>query len=135
MTPLRKHDMQLRPATTEEIAEIWNDRWFGMVVGIDTVYHPADVMGLAMIDRHDEIVGLVTYHVDGPSGQILTLDTVVRGRGFGGRSGDSRVFRSQRDRSKRSRHRQRRGLVSHDANIGGRACRRARDGRTQPVGT
>ncbi len=26
---------------------------------------------------------LVTYHVDGPAGQIVTLDTMVRGRGFG----------------------------------------------------
>jgi GNAT superfamily N-acetyltransferase len=85
MSPLRKHDMQLRNATTDEIAETWNERWFGMVVGIDTVYHPADVMGLALVDRHDEIVGLVAYHVDGPSGQIVTLDTMVRGRGFGGR--------------------------------------------------
>jgi GNAT superfamily N-acetyltransferase len=27
----------------------------------------------------------VTYHVDGPSGQIVTLDTILRGRGFGRR--------------------------------------------------
>ncbi|MEN8151458.1 MAG: GNAT family N-acetyltransferase [Planctomycetota bacterium] len=85
MAPLRKHDMRFRPAMTDEIAEIWNERWFGVVVCIDTVYHPADVSGLALVDRHDEIVGLVTYHVDGPSGQIVTLDTVVRGRGFGRR--------------------------------------------------
>jgi len=77
--------MQLRPATTDEIADVWNERWFGMVVGIETVYHPEDVMGLALVDRHDEIVALVTYHVDGPSGQIVTLDTIARGRGFGGR--------------------------------------------------
>ena len=85
MAPLRKHDMRLRPAMTEEIAEIWDERWFGMVVCIDTVYYPSDVRGLALVDRHDETVGLVTYHVDGPSGQIVTLDTVLRGRGFGGR--------------------------------------------------
>ena len=85
MAPLRKRDMQLRVATTEEIAELWNERWFGIVVGIDSVYKPEDVTGIALVDRDDEIVGLVTYHVDGPSGQIVTLDTVVRGRGFGGR--------------------------------------------------
>jgi GNAT superfamily N-acetyltransferase len=28
---------------------------------------------------------LVTYRVDGPAGQIVTLDTIIRGRGFGGR--------------------------------------------------
>lgn len=85
MAPLRKQDMQFRAATRDEIAEVWDDRWFGMVVGPETVYTPDDVMGLALVDRHDEIVGLVTYHVDGPSGQIVTLDTIVRGRGFGGR--------------------------------------------------
>lgn len=85
MAPLRKHDMRLRPAMTEEIAEVWEERWFGMVVGIDTVYNPDDVRGLALVDRNDEIVALVTYQVDGPSGHIVTLDTVVRGRGFGRR--------------------------------------------------
>ena len=85
MAPLRRHDMQLRAATTDEIVEIWNERWFGIVVGIDTVYKPNEVMGLALVDHHDEVVGLVTYHVDGPSGQVVTLDTIVRGRGFGRR--------------------------------------------------
>jgi GNAT superfamily N-acetyltransferase len=85
MTPLRRHDMRLRMATTKEIEEVWNDRWYGMVVGLTTVYTPPDVDGLALVDHHDEPVGLVTYHVEGPAGQIVTLDTIVRGRGFGGR--------------------------------------------------
>jgi GNAT superfamily N-acetyltransferase len=85
MAPLRKRDMRLRSATTDEITQVWNERWFGKVVGIESVYEPNDVLGLALIDGHDEIVGLVSYHVDGPSGQIVTLDTMVRGRGFGGR--------------------------------------------------
>jgi GNAT superfamily N-acetyltransferase len=72
-------------ATTKEIEEVWNDRWYGMVVGLTTVYTPPDVDGLALVDHHDEPVGLVTYHVEGPAGQIVTLDTIVRGRGFGGR--------------------------------------------------
>ena len=85
MAPLRQRDMRLRAATTEEIEEVWEDRWFGLVVGLSTVYEPADVEGLALVDHLDELVGLVTYHVDGPSGQIVTLDTIVRGRGFGRR--------------------------------------------------
>jgi GNAT superfamily N-acetyltransferase len=85
MSPLRKHDLRIRAAMPEEIADIWEERWFGMVVSIDRIYQPADVRGLALVDRHDEIAGLVTYHVDGPSGHIVTLDTVVRGRGFGRR--------------------------------------------------
>jgi GNAT superfamily N-acetyltransferase len=72
-------------ATTKEIEEVWNDRWYGIVVGLTTVYTPSDVDGLALVDHHDEPVGLVAYHVEGPAGQIVTLDTIVRGRGFGGR--------------------------------------------------
>jgi len=77
--------MTLRSATTDEIAEVWEERWYGLVVCISTIYTPPDVEGLALVDHHDEMVGLVTYHVDGPSGQIVTLDTIVRGRGFGRR--------------------------------------------------
>ena len=85
MTPLRQRDMRLRAATTEEISEVWEERWYGLVVCLNTVYEPPDVEGLALVDHLDELVGLVTYHVDGPSGQIVTLDTIVRGRGFGRR--------------------------------------------------
>ena len=83
MTPLRHHDMRLRAATTEEVTEVWDERWYGLVVCLNTIYKPADVQGLALVDIHDEVVGLVTYHVDGPAGQIVTLNTIVRGRGFG----------------------------------------------------
>jgi GNAT superfamily N-acetyltransferase len=75
--------MRLRSATTDEVKAVWEDRWFGIVVGLDTVYTPEDVEGLALVDHLDEMVGLVTFHVDGPAGQIVTLDTIVRGRGFG----------------------------------------------------
>ncbi len=83
MAPLRQHDMLLRAATTEEIESVWEEHWYGLVVGLTTVLVPSDVEGLALVDYHDRIVGLVTYHVDGPAGQIVTLDTMVRGRGFG----------------------------------------------------
>ncbi|MFV2073198.1 MAG: GNAT family N-acetyltransferase [Thermoanaerobaculales bacterium] len=85
MTPLRQRDMRLRSATTDEIKDVWEDHWFGRVVCLSTVYTPPDVEGLALVDNHDELVGLVTFHVDGPAGQIVTLDTIIRGRGFGRR--------------------------------------------------
>ena len=85
MTPLRQRDMRLRPATTEEIKAVWEDHWYGLVVCLSTVYTPPEVDGLALVDLDDEVVGLVTYHVDGPAGQIVTLDTILRGRGFGRR--------------------------------------------------
>jgi len=85
MAPLRKHDMLVRSATTDEIKSVWDERWFGIVVSLNTVYEPSDVEGLALVDHNDEIVGLVTYHVEGPAGQIVTLDTILRGRGFGRR--------------------------------------------------
>ena len=83
MAPLRQHDMRLRSATTDEIKDVWEERWYGLVVCLNTIYKPEDVEGLALVDYRDELVGLVTYHVDGPAGQIVTLDTIVRGRGFG----------------------------------------------------
>ena len=64
---------------------MWDDHWYGLVVCLNTVYSPEDVEGLALVDDLDEMVGLVTYRVDGPAGQIVTLDTIIRGRGFGGR--------------------------------------------------
>jgi GNAT superfamily N-acetyltransferase len=85
MSPLRKHDMRLRPATTEDIKAVWDERWYGLVVGLNTIYTPSDVQGLALVDDLDELVGLVTYHTEGPAGQIVTLDTILRGRGFGRR--------------------------------------------------
>lgn len=85
MAPLRQRDMRLRPATTDEVKAVWDERWFGLVVCLTTVYRPPDVSGLALVDFNDELAGLVTYHVDGPAGQIVTLDTMVRGRGFGRR--------------------------------------------------
>lgn len=83
MSPLRQRDMRLRSATAEEIKTVWDQRWYGLVVGLSTVYEPQDVDGLALVDHHDEVVGLVTYQVEGPAGQIVTLDTILRGRGFG----------------------------------------------------
>ena len=85
MAPLRQHDMRLRSARQEEIKEVWEDHWYGLVVCLSTVYKPADVEGIALVDDQDEMVGLVTYLVDGPAGQIVTLDTIIRGRGFGRR--------------------------------------------------
>ena len=85
MAPLRQHDMRLRAARQDEVKEVWDDRWYGLVVCLNTVYTPQDVEGLALVDDLDEMVGLVTYRVDGPAGQIVTLDTIIRGRGFGGR--------------------------------------------------
>lgn len=85
MSPLRRHDVRLRLATTEEIEELWEERWYGCVVCLKTVYRPSDVEGLALVDHLDDVVGLATFHVDGPSGQIVTLDTIIRGRGYGRR--------------------------------------------------
>ena len=70
-------------------------------IGIDEVTaRPWWQPDLALVDHHDEMVGLVTYHVDGPAGQIVTLDTIVRGRGFGPMSSASQSqFAPDRDES------------------------------------
>lgn len=81
MTPPRQHDTRLRSATTDEIKAVWDERWFGLLVGISTACTPAEVDGLALVDHLDELVGLVTRRVDGPAGQTVTLDTTLRGCG------------------------------------------------------
>ena len=50
-----------------------------MMEGLDTIYSPTDAEGLALVDL-DKLVGLVTYRVEGPSGQIVNLDTIDRVR-------------------------------------------------------
>ena len=83
MAPLRQHDMRLRSATTDEVREVWEERWYGLVVCLNTVYEPGDVEGLALVDHLDELVGLVTYHIDGDQCELVTIDSLCQFMGIG----------------------------------------------------
>jgi ribosomal protein S18 acetylase RimI-like enzyme len=52
------------------------------VVGHGVVYRPHQLPGLIATDA-GEIVGLLTYTIDGDACEIVTIDAVVEGRGIG----------------------------------------------------
>jgi GNAT superfamily N-acetyltransferase len=46
------------------------------------LWHPAELPGFAAFDG-DECVGLVTYELDGPACEVVTIDALREGEGVG----------------------------------------------------
>ena len=72
------------------------DRWGDeTVVGHGVVYRPATLPGLILIDDPGDPAGLLTYTIEADACEIVTIDAVVEGRGYGSRLLDevSRVAR------------------------------------------
>jgi GNAT superfamily N-acetyltransferase len=59
------------------------DRWGGSVVGHGVVFRPATLPGLILIDERGNPGALLTYAVDADACEIVTIDAVVEGRGYG----------------------------------------------------
>ncbi len=76
-------EFSIRPASTAEIDSIWRARWGLPVVTLSGRYLPSDVRGLVAADATDEVVGLVTWVVDGDAAEIVSLDALAQGRGVG----------------------------------------------------
>jgi GNAT superfamily N-acetyltransferase len=78
---------EIRPATPadrEAIVTLLWDRWSGETIVVhDTVYRPADLPAFVAVDGPD-IVGLVTYEPGIESWEVLSLDSLLPGRGIGG---------------------------------------------------
>ena len=53
-----------------------------IVVVHQTIYHPAELPGFVALEEK-KIVGLLTYHIEGSSCEIVTLDSWSEGRGVG----------------------------------------------------
>ena len=73
------------------------DRWGDeTVVGHGVVYRPATLPGLILIDDAGDAAGLLTYTIEADACEIVTIDAVVGGRGYGSRLLDevSRVARA-----------------------------------------
>ena len=84
---INTHDERsIRAITNEDrhwISDFISDRWGnGIVVAHGMTYHPADLPGLLAI-RGQEIAGLLTYHVDGDSCEIVTIDALQAQQGIG----------------------------------------------------
>jgi GNAT superfamily N-acetyltransferase len=76
----------IRPLNSDDsdwIARFMVEHWGSeTVIAHDTTYHPADLPGFAAIQKN-EVVGLVTYHIEGKQCEIVTIDSLKSNRGIG----------------------------------------------------
>jgi hypothetical protein len=71
--------MEFRPATSYEIARLWQDRWGGnVVVSPDAAYRPEDVEGAFAIGSDGTDAALVTWSVS--HAEVVSLDGWGAGR-------------------------------------------------------
>lgn len=82
-------DGQIAPASTELIAEEWEEQWGLPVVTAKREYMPQDVEGLVWRVADGRNLGLVTWAVDGPRAEIVSLNALEPGRGVGTRLMDA----------------------------------------------
>jgi len=84
--PMSPCKFEIRAATSgdrEAIVALLMDRWGGETLIVhDTVYRPADLPAFVAVDGPD-LVGLVTYEPGIESWHVLSLDSLVPGRGIG----------------------------------------------------
>lgn len=78
-------ESMIRPATTEEIARVWSERWGLPVIALARSYRPDDVEGIALAEQGGAIGGLVTWKTFDDGAEIVTLDAWPTGQGRGTR--------------------------------------------------
>lgn len=62
------------------VRERWGDE---TVVAHGVVFRPADLAGVVVRDGTGNTMGLLTYAIDGDVCEVVTIDAVVEGRGYG----------------------------------------------------
>lgn len=78
--------IQVRPAEPADrawIAQLVVARWGATTVVSRGRMHDARTLPALLAVDGDEPVGLVTYRVAGDEGEVVTIDSLVRGRGIG----------------------------------------------------
>jgi ribosomal protein S18 acetylase RimI-like enzyme len=71
------------PADREWIRSLLQERWGSdFVVVHETIFHPADLPGLIVMQR-DQKAGLLTYNVAGEDCEIVTLNSLTPSQGIG----------------------------------------------------
>ena len=76
--------IQIGSADLATIRRSWEERWFStLTVTTHRDYTPEDVEGLVLRDEQGEIGALVTWYQDGAEAEIVTLDALIPGRGYG----------------------------------------------------
>ena len=73
------------PASTEIIAQQWEEQWGLPMVTAKREYLPPDAEGLVWRATDGRILGLVTWAVDGARAEIVSLNAVEPRRGIGTR--------------------------------------------------
>jgi len=86
MARVQQPEVRVRPAVDGDrpmIAWLMTELW-GSATQIvhQTVYRPADLPGL-IAERGSRVVGLLTFHVDGPVLEVVTLNALERRSGVG----------------------------------------------------
>lgn len=73
------------PVDQEYIRKYWESTWGLPVVSTRRSYNPEDVQGLVYRDEWGEAQGLITWHIEGDSAELVTVDAYQQGRHIGGR--------------------------------------------------
>ena len=73
------------PVDQEYIRQYWEGTWGIPVVSTRRSYEPEDVQGLVYRDEWGEPQGLITWHIDGDSAELVSVDAYQQGRHIGGR--------------------------------------------------
>jgi ribosomal protein S18 acetylase RimI-like enzyme len=86
MARVQQPEVRVRPAVDGDrpmIAWLMTELW-GSATQIvhQTLYRPADLPGL-IAERGSRVVGLLTFHVDGPVLEVVTLNALERRAGVG----------------------------------------------------
>jgi ribosomal protein S18 acetylase RimI-like enzyme len=80
------NELLFRPLVEEDrewVSHFMIDHWGADVVVVhETKYWPAECPGFTAEDQ-GRVVGLITYHINGLSCEIITLDSLEEGRGIG----------------------------------------------------
>jgi ribosomal protein S18 acetylase RimI-like enzyme len=77
------HIRPLHSADRDWVAKFITERWGAeTVVGHGVVYKPAELPGFVAIQQNQK-VGLLTYHLEGESCEIVTIDSTQPSSGIG----------------------------------------------------
>ncbi len=79
----QKSEPQIQPASLQEIEKIWRARWGLPIFTLEGSYLPKDVEGLLLKSPSGESLALITWVRRGRQAEVVTLDALEAGRGWG----------------------------------------------------
>lgn len=83
-------DGDIGPASAEFITRVWDEYSAGEpIISGRREYALSDVEGLVWRSGDGELLGVVTWYVDGEEAEIVSLHTLEQGRGMGARLMDA----------------------------------------------